>query len=226
MVLRVVQGTSTRRLAVLALAVLAAWVLLSPVLASAFAGLGGYISEVIAGDGANETVLAGDGTNGLVVAGSVPVVSTLSLASPSTSAGGVVTAALRGDLQNLNGMPRADVYFEWGYAPGSLTNTTATSTVTATGVQTTVINPAAGLDVFYQFVAGTDGTSRGGIESFFSGGAHGVSYWIIHTLLPIVIALAVLVAVFLLTGNPILALTSAFTGLIAFYIVVAFGGMF
>jgi hypothetical protein len=128
---------------------------------------------------------------------------------------------MTGNLQSLNGMPNAVVWVQWGYSPVMVFNTTST-TVIATGGQTVTINPDAGKDVYYRFVASTDGTAYGSIQSLpVVGGGHGVSYWMVNTLLPIVIAAIILISVLLLTGNPILALIASVVGLAAFYIILA-----
>jgi len=192
-----------------------------PSTVSAIAGFGGYISEELLGNGTNEVLYLGDSGNELVVLGSAPAVSTLG--ATSSSAGNVVTMIMTGDLQNLNGMPQADVWFQWGYnASGIMTYTTPLVVVTSTGEQTTTINPDAGADVYYRFCASTDGTALGSIQYLpVVGGGHGVSYWMLNTLLPIVVATLILITVLLLTGNPILALVMSVVGLAGFYIVLA-----
>ena len=213
--------TDTRlpKLTTLLLLFLLTWVIVSPSIISAFAGFGGYISEQLLGDGTNEALYLGDGTNELTVLGSGPVISTG--VATSSSAGNVVTMTITGDLQSLNGMPEAVVWFQWGYSPVMVHNTTP-ATISATGQQMASINPDAGADVYYRFVSSTDGTSYGSIQCLpVVGGGHGVSYWMLNTLLPIIIAAVILISVLLLTGNPILALVSSIIGLAGFYIVLA-----
>ena len=196
------------------------WSLTMPATVSAIAGFGEYISEKLLGNGTNEMLYLGDGTNELTVLGSVPVVSTVG--ATSSSAGNIVTMIMAGNLQSLNGMPRADVWFRWGYAPGAMVFTTSTVTVTSTGVQTASINPNAGTAVYYQFASSTDGTTYGSVLSLpVVGGGHGVSYWMLNTLLPIVIAAVILISVLMMTGNPLLALVASIVGLATFYIVLA-----
>jgi len=213
------------RILTIVLLLAAIWTILSPSLTSAFAGIGGLVSEKLLGDGTNENQYLGDGTNQLVVLGLGPAVSTLPVAS-STSIGGTISATLRGNLQDLRGLPRADVWFVWGYSPSSLTNTTSAKTVFSAGEQTAVINPKAGVKVYYQFRAKTDGTSSGGVLSFVAGGGHGASYWFMKTVLPIVVGGAILVFVLLATGNPLLALLGGVIGIVAFYIVQSMAGLF
>lgn len=214
-----VTGNRIPELTALLLGLLIIWFLVSPALVSATAGFGGYISEKLLGDGTNEALYLGDDTNDLLVLGSGPVVSTTG--ATSSSAGGIVTMTMTGNLQSLNGMPEADVWFQWGYSPVMVHNT-AHVTVSATGEQTATINPDAGSDVYYRFLAGTDGTSYGSIQSLSAVGSDlGVSHWMLNTLLPIVVAGIILISVFLLTGNPIVALVASVIGLVGFYIVLA-----
>lgn len=207
------------RAVLVALLLVTMLVLIQPVITSALAGFGGYVSEKLLGDGVDEALYLGDGT-GLTVLGSAPAVSTEG--ATSSSAGGTVTMTLVGDLVSLNGMPRADVWFLWGYnESGVMTYTTTLVTVTSAGNQATTIYPDAGRVVYYRFVASTDSVASGAVQHQVAGGGHGISYWLMNTFLPIVIAGVILVAVLLLTGNPILALVSSIIGLAGFYIVLA-----
>jgi len=196
-----------------------------PSTVSAFAGFGGYISEKMLGDGTNEALYLGDGASELTVLGSAPVVSTGG--ATSSSAGNVVTMTMTGNLQDLNGMPQADTWFRWGYAPDAMVNTTAVIVVSSAGEQTASINPDAGEAVYYRFQASTDGLASGPVRYLpVVGGGHGVGYWVLNTLLPIVVAAIILVTALLLTGNPILALIASVVGLAGFYIVLALVGSF
>ena len=204
-----------QRLLPVLLILLIMWVVVSPHLVSAFAGLGGYISEKMLGNGTNEALQLGDGTNPLVVLGTAPTVTTLEVSNQSSG-----SAILNGRLDSFNsGMTRAEVWFEWGYSASSLTNSTPVLTVTTTGTKAATITGITGSTVYYRIAASTDGTTRGSITYFASG--KGVSNWLMNTLLPIVIAAVVLIGVFLLTGNPLVALVSAIVGLAAFYIILA-----
>jgi hypothetical protein len=186
----------------------------------AFAGFGEYISEKLLGDGANEMLYLGDSTNELTVLGSSPVVATVG--ATSSSAGNIVTMVMTGNLQSLNGMPRADTWFCWGYAADAMVNTTAVVTVAAAGEQVATISPDAGKTVYYRFYASTDGIASGAIRELVAvGGGHGLSYWLLNTLLPIVVASIILITVLILTGNPMLALIASVIGLAGFYIVLA-----
>jgi len=198
-------------------------VLTIPYTASAFAGLGGYISEQLLGDGTGEMLYLGDGTNGAMVLGSAPIVSTGT--ASSSSAGNTVTMTMHGTLYTLNGMPEADVWFSWGYTPTAMVYTTPTVTVTSTGERTADIHPNAGAAVYYQFHAGTDGTASGLVQNLpVVGGGHGVSYWMLNILLPVVLALVILVTALMLTRSLILALLSSVIGLAGYYIILAMIG--
>ncbi len=220
-----VQDSRTPRLIMLLLTLIIIWSLTSPWTVLAMAGFGGYISEKLLGDGVNESLYLGDGTNELTVLGSEPIVSTSG--ATSSSAGNIVTMTVTGNLHSLNGMPVADVWVQWGYAPGAMVFNTAHVTVSSTGGQTVVINPHAGNDVYYRLVASTDGIAYGSTLSLPTvGGGHGVSYWMLNTLLPIAVAATILIGVLVLTGNPIAALIAAVIGLVGFYIILALVSLF
>ena len=212
-----VNDTLYRRAALVLAGLLVVYLVLSPTLVVAFSGLGGYIGEKLLGDGTNEVPHLGDGTNEMQILGSGPVVSTLSATGVAASGGG--TATLRGNLSNLNGMPQANVWFVWGYSASSMSNTTATSTVFGTGTQTaTITGFNTKLDVYYQFLASTDGTSSGSVMSFPKADT---GFVLLEVALPIVIALVILVFVLGATGNLVLAMFGSVIGLIAFYVIKA-----
>lgn len=220
-VLRIKYGKLFTALLLLAIV----WIVIYPVYISAFAGFGGYISEKLLGNGTDESLYLGDGINDLTVLGTGPVISTLG--ATSSSSGGVVSMVVKGNLQNLNGMPRADVWFVWGYSAATMNNTTAINTVTTTGVQTVTINPNAGTTVYYQFRSSTDSTVVGAVRSLTAvGGGHGVSYWLLQTLLPIIVAAVILVGVLILTRNPLAAFGAGVIGLVGYYLVQAVVNIF
>lgn len=209
----------TRRMVIVLGLMALALMTISPSILSAYAGLGDYISEKLLGDGVvpDASLYLGDSAGGPAVIGSGPVVSTLSVTNASITAG-VSTATLRGNLTNLNGMPRADVWWVWGYSLATMVNTTAVSTVTTTGEKTGVIsgyNPD--ILVFYQFQSSTDGTSLGAVMSFQVGGGTGGG--LLRAILPLIIAIGMFVFIIKMTGNPLAALMGAVIGLMAFIIV-------
>ena len=210
-----------RRLVVVLGLMLLALMIVSPNILSAYAGLGGYISEKLLGDGVvpDASLYLGDSASGPAVIRSGPIVSTLS-ATNIISEGGVASATLRGNLSDLNGMPGADVWWVWGYNAGAMGNTTAVSTVTSTGEQAINISGMnIGVDIYFQFQSSTDGTAIGATQSFLSGGAHGASYALMRNILPLIIAVSLFIFIIKMTGNPVAALFGAVIGLMAFIIV-------
>lgn len=208
-----------RAVAVVFLLCIALLVLTAPV--SGYAGLGGYISEKLLSRtaGVTASLYLGDSTSGPTVIGAGPAIST-STTSGVATVGGVATATLSGVVSNLNGFPRADTWFTWGYAPGALTNTTATVTVTGTGYVTTTItgyDPGA-MTVYYQFVSSTDGTSLGGVNNFrtnpLSSGT-GADYWLLWNLLSVAVGMGMFVLIIRLArgGSWVAVLLVAMIGL-------------
>jgi len=196
-----------------------------PYIASAFAGLGGYVSEQSLGNGTGEMLYLGDGTNGVAILGTAPIVSTGVATSSSEGNVVIVTMTMTGNVQDLNGMPRADTWFSWGYTPTAMVYTTTPVTITSTGERTDTINPNAGSTVYYQFHAGTDGTASGSVRYLtVVGSGQGISYWFMNTLLPIIFATIILVTFLLLTRNLVLALLATVIGLVGYYIVLAMVG--
>jgi hypothetical protein len=183
---------TTHRLLAVLLLLAFAYILLTPVIAEGYAGLGGYISEKLLG-GTTASLYLGSGTSGPIVLGRGPAVST----SPVTGAalsGGTTTATLNGNITSLAGFPSAQVRFEWGYDPAMLTNTTTLVTVSATGAYSAAITGYdPGQEVYYQAVAYTDGVVRGAVTHFHASGGGGVSYYILWNILSIVVAMGVVI---------------------------------
>jgi len=196
--------------------VLTALFVLNPTIASPFVGLGGYIGEKMLGDGTNQALYLGDGTHTDQILGSAPAVST----STATNIG-AGTATFNGLVSNLNSMPRADVWFEYGYSPLFIVHTTPTVTVNTTGaVSANVVGLTIGLRAYYRIVSSTDGTSRGSLVNFMSGGAQGQSYNLLRSVLLFIIA--ALIAVFIMSktsGNWVLTIAGTVIGILAFKIV-------
>ena len=206
----------------LLLCALLLWSVISPVAVQGFASIGDFISEKLLGNGAttDSVMHLGDGTNERIVLGSGPVIATYSMTNPQ--GGATSSASLRGALTSFNGMPRADVWFAWGYSPATMTNLTPVVTITSAGVQSvTVSGLATGQTVYYQMRASTDGTSIGATVSFVAGGGQGVGYWLLRNLLTLSIAAGIFVLVIVSTGNPVYALLGALIGLVAVFIVRA-----
>ena len=209
-----------RRLLILLAIFSVAWLLVSPSFISAYAGLGGYISEKMLGGATNASLYLGDSSSGPVVIGSGPVISTGGVTNNIMDATGTV-ATLHGTLGNLNGFPQADYWFVWGESPTAMTNVTPAVTVTTTGDKTADISgyhPSA--TVYYQFRSSTDGTSIGLVQSFRVAGGRGWAHLLLWLLL-IIIAAGIFIAILRLTGNPVAALLATIIGIIAFYVVRA-----
>lgn len=200
--------TNAQKFVGVLLIVLIAWFMTSPIIVQGFAGVGGFISEKLLGNGADEALYLGDGTNENGLLGSAPIVFTGDFDATST---------LYGNLVDLNGMPQATLWFEWGYTPAANSASTATTTLNAPGEWSVTIFPKAGQIVYYQLHGSTDGESVGSVQSFLAGGA-GPSYLLMR-IIPIVVACALLVFAIRMGANPMYAFVGTFIGLIAFYIV-------
>lgn len=201
------------------LVVVALFVLLTPSVMLAYAGLGGYISEKLLGrsGGVDASLFLGDSADGPIVLGSEPIISTVS--ATSSASGETISATLSGNLSNLNGMPIADTWFVWGYTP-AMVNTTATSTETTTGIKTADISGLSQTTiVYYQFRASTDGAVAGDTMSFTS--AIGSGRGFMQSGLLLVIAATVIIFAFMFNINILFALTGTVIGILAFYIVKA-----
>jgi hypothetical protein len=205
-------------------------VLLWPAIAQGAISLGGFYSEkLIEGSTANSSLLIGGTNEEVVVAGS-SVVSTVGEDSASLD-GGVTTAVLRGNLTSLNGFPAAEVWFVWGYAPGTMNVATPHVIVAATGEYTATINGwDPGNKVYFAAVTGTDGVYVGGTDSFVVTGGTGIGYWLLYNILPLLIALVAIITCVRLAGIAWVALMAAMVvAIIAFTLVqamvrVMFGG--
>lgn len=204
----------------LAVAIVIACIILNPSIVRAFAGLGGYVSELALGTGTSSDLMLGSGTGGPAVLGSAPSVTTLEATNITAEAGG--SALLRGNLTNLNGAPTADVWFAWGYSSTSLSNTTAPVAVTTTGEKTaTLTGFNTEQTVYYQFRGGTDATGYGSTLSFRIGG--GLGGWLLNNLLTLVMACLVIIAVIRTwQTSPIAALILATLGIVGVAVVRSF----
>jgi hypothetical protein len=194
----------------------------NPIVVSGFAGLGGYIGEKILGDGTNEALLLGDGVNTNQILGSAPVVTT-SAVTNNNVVGASNTATLNGNLQSLNGMPTADVWFEWGYSPLFINNTTPNVTATIAGAQSVVLTGfISGLTVYYRIASTTEGATRGSLTTFTAGGSAGTSYKFLRDILLLVVACGILAYVLNKTGNIVYALAGVLAGIVGFKVIEAF----
>ncbi len=221
-VVRTFAITKIRWLLPLILLSLFAWIQIAPVVVSAYAGLGGYISEKMLSGAAIDSLYLNRTTAGPLVIASGPAISTgaaTAIAWPATG----TTATLHGTISSLNGMPTASYYFQWGYAPGALTNTTPT-TVGAVGDNTATIlhfDPGA-VNVYYRFVALTDSTSYGAVASFSGGatkgepgGGPGAGYFLLWNIFTLCIALGMIASIFLLVRDPVAMVVLSILGMVA-----------
>lgn len=197
------------------------FLMLSPVAVSAFAGLGGYVSEKLLGNAitTDSVKSLGDSLTGETVLGAAPVITT----QPATNAqliGGVSSATLNGNLSSLNGFPSAQVWFAWGYTAGTMSNTTVATTVLAIGdVAHDITGYDPGARVYFQMLSGTDGTAVGAVRSFVVG-ASGIGYYLLWNLLTVIIALGMFIIVLKASdGNWVAALISVIIGIIAIYFI-------
>lgn len=197
-------------------------ILLSPVTLSAFAGLGGYISEKLLGDSAttDSVMTLGDSTSGPVVLGSVPRISTMQIANTD-----LTSTTLRGTVTSMNGMPTADVWFVWGDSPATMTNTTPAVTIAAAGAQTATISgygPGTS-PIYYQFRSSSDGVNTGAsILSFAVIGGRSTGYHLLWNVLTLIIGAGILLVIIrmaMTTGNWVVALALTVIGIVAIYFV-------
>ena len=185
-------------------------------------GLGGMISEKMmnrAGVADSSLLLGRTGTNTeLSVLGFAPTISTL----PATAIGGGVTSAtLNGRVTDMNGMPSATGYFQWGYAVGALTNTTATIPITVAGDYSKVASGFTANPVYYRFVVDADGTAYGATTQFSTPVATGTA--MLRNLLRVCVAIAILVGVVRESKRGLGAmLLTVMVGLVAFILISMF----
>lgn len=192
------------------------YVMMLPSVSTAFSGLGGYIGEKILGDGTNNVLTLGDGTHTNQILASAPTVSTSAVSNNAQNN----SATFNGRLDNLNGMPRANVWFEWGYSPLFLINTTPNVTVTTTGVKSVAVTSlTAGVLVYYRIASTTDGTSRGAIVSFTAGGVKGASYSLLHNVLLLVLAATIVYVAAKKTNSIPIGIAAGIGGLLVFKII-------
>jgi len=181
-------------------------------------GLGGLISELLVGRAgvADSNLLVGSATSSeLTVVGFAPIVST----QPVTGLG-AQTATFEGRVTNMNGLPTATGYFEWGYSASTMTNTTTTFPITATGnYDLTVTGFAGSGTVYYRFVTDADGTAYGAVTHFPAGAGVGTS--ILRTILRVILAASIVITVFLIgsRGGMTALLIAGIVGVIGFVII-------
>ncbi len=147
------------------------------------------------------------------ILGFAPVVSTLSTANAVAA-----TATLRGRVTNMNGMPSATGYFQWGYSAGSLSNTTPSIPITATGDYSANIVGLTSNEVFYRFVTDADGTAYGLVTKISNPAAVGTV--ILKNLIRVIIAAVILITtIYLGAKNYVTMMLAAILGITAFVII-------
>ena len=171
-------------------------------------GLGGFVSEKLmsrTGITSSDLLIGREGVSGPSIdIGMGPSVSTLGAAGVVFEIGHTV-ATLNGNVASLNGFPSSDVWFEWGYTPGTLTNVTPVQTVVAPGNASATISGFAPGTVYYRFVGCDDGTNYGGINSFASSGAVWTTFTMTQVVLFIWIGIVILmVSAGLYSGAPLI----------------------
>jgi len=184
--------------------------------ALAVAGIGGLISEKVMG-GSTSSLLTLASNDGSQIVGMAPTVTTGGATDISYEA--VSTATLHGVVNNMNNFPISIAYFEWGYDL-ALGHRTSTTTMTSTGNYQRVLT---GYDVrqervFYRAAIESDGTNYGNVSSFVPTGGKTSAVLLLWRVLPIVMALAIVLAV--LTGLSIKALIMTISGLIGFVVIM------
>ena len=209
-----------KALTLVLLVMLIIYSLVSPVMISAYAGLGGYVSEQLLGTGVSSSLYLGGTADGPVVLGTASSVVTGNVTKIAYSGAGT-TATLHGNLTSFNGMDKAEVWFIWGYSPATLVNTTTAVEVTTTGEKTVVITGYSNVSrVYYQFVAVTDAQATGATQSFTIGEG-GTGGWLLDNILTLIIAAGLFIALLAFSKNPIVALILTVIALLAIAIVKA-----
>lgn len=141
------------------------------------------------------------------------------------------SGTLNGNLTDLNGMPRASVYFEWGYT-AAYGNSTTPQTLTGTGSFNAAISSlTSDTTVHFRSVSETDATYYGADQTFDtlsgstpstpSGGSIlGVSSAgnFVQYLIPVAIAVMVLIGVIRNAKSPIHVLLGTVIGLVTFFV--------
>lgn len=195
-------------------------IILTTILATvADVGLGGLISEKMlgrTGEADSSLLLGRTGTNTtLSIMGFAPVTST-QVAIGSGDA--VPTALLQGIVSNMNGMPVATGYFQWGLAAGALVNTTPNIAITTTGSYSATITGFPKSDrVYYRFVTDADGTAYGAVADFVI--PSGTGNYLLKNLLRVILAAVICITVLKMSRNMMSMLLLSLIGIIAFAII-------
>jgi len=125
-------------------------------------------------------------------------------------------ATLHGTVDDLNGAPKATVYFDWGYTPVCGTSTSSVIMTTIGAYSITFTGWAAGNTIYYRAAADTDGTYYGTVQSFESSGK-AVGIVIMRGLLSVTMLACILIAI-VKAGNVGVACVAFFMGIVCYII--------
>lgn len=206
------------------------WVLLVTVLLLVYpymvvfaSELGGLVSEKLIGRSgvASSELLIGRGgvVDSNLDLGMGAIVSTLQATSITDA-----TTVLNGRLSDMNGMPQAIVYFEWGY-DASYGNTSTSQTLTGpSDFLATIGGYDSKKTIHFRAASDTDGTLYG-TDQTFEVGDRVSAYAILSTILLILIAVIMCITVIRLASSPATFLVMTIIGILAFLIVRAILGV-
>lgn len=199
-------------------------ILMLPYIQTFASEIGGYISEKLidrSGVASSELVIGRSGVNNSTLdMGMGAIVSTLpatNITDPST--------VLNGRLSDMNGMPQAIAYFEWGYNT-SYGNTSTSQTLTGTGdFSATIGGYDSKKTIHFRAVSDTDGTLYGA-DQIFEVGDRPTSYGLLQNILTTIIACGIFIVCLRASGgNWIVALIMTIIGFIAIVIANAILGV-
>ncbi len=185
--------------------------------------LGGLVSEKLidrSGVTASRLVIGRSGVNNSTLDVAIGAVVSTVGATNITDA----TTVLNGTLSDMNGMPQAIVYFEWGY-DASYGNTSTSQTLTGTGdFLVTIGGYDSKKTIHFRAASDTDGTLYGAGQTFEVGDRVS-AYAILSNILLILIAIIICIAVIKLAGSPVAFLIMTVIGIMAFLLVKAVLGV-
>lgn len=185
--------------------------------------IGGYISEKLIGRtgvATSELVIGRTGTNGEIIdLGMGAIVSTLQATNIADA-----STLLNGRLSDMNGMPKATVYFEWGY-DASYGNTLTSQTLTGTGDFSAILSGYDSKNIIhFRAVSETDGTLYGADQTFEVTGRVSAYSLLSYGLLAL-LAIIICYTVIKFATSPVVFLVMAIIGILALLIVKAVLGV-
>ncbi len=135
-----------------------------------------------------------------------------------------VTTVLNGRLSDMNGMPQAVVYFEWG-SDVTYGNTSTSQTLIGIGdFSATIGGYGSQKIIYFRAASDTDGTLYGAGQTFQVSDRVS-AYAILSNILLILIAVIICIAVIKLAGSPVAFLIMTVIGIMAFLLVKAVLGV-